>query len=80
MWILIDSCDYYTTKTEFEQREIEYINPCLNLFAVQDTTRNRSIATFIALRDGCAIEFSVGLQRVLENFATQYPKRIVKMT
>ncbi len=33
MWILIDSQDYYTTKTEFEQREIEYINPCLNLFA-----------------------------------------------
>lgn len=80
MWIFIDAINYYTTAREFEQREIEYINPCLNLFAISDTNRNRTVATFLALRDGCSIEFAVPLQRVLANFATEHPKRIVKMS
>ena len=80
MWILIDAINYYTVQQELVQRGIDSVNPCLNLFAISDTTRNRSIATLLALRDGCAIEFSVGLDRVLDNFNTAHPKRIVKMT
>lgn len=79
MWITIDAINYYTVQQELVQRGIDSINPCLNLFAIADTTRNRTVATFLALRDGCTIEFAVGLDRVLAKFATEHPKRIVKM-
>lgn len=82
MWILIDSVDsanYYAVKTELVQRGIEFVNPYLNVFAIEDTERNRRIATFLALRDGSAIEVAVGLDRVLSNYSTEHPKRVSKM-
>ena len=80
MWILIDAVDYYSVNQQLIRRGIESITPCLNLFAIPDTPRNRRIATFLALQDRCTVEESVGLDRVLENFATEHPKRISKMS
>lgn len=80
MWILIDAVDYRRVNQELVQRGIESITPCLNLFAIPDTDRNRRIATFLALQDGCSVEESVGLDRVLANFETVHPKRVTKMS
>lgn len=80
MWITIDAINYYTVQQELVRRGIESITPWANLFAIPDTDRNRTVATFLALRDGCSIEFAVGLDRVLENFATEHPKRVSKMS
>ena len=80
MWILIDAVDYRTVNRELTQRGIESVTPCLNLFAIPDTARNRSVATFLALRDGCSFEDSVPLRQVLEIFATDHPKRVSKMS
>lgn len=80
MWITIETVKYYTVNQELVRRGIESITPWANLLAIPDTERNRTVATFLALRDGCIIEFEVGLDRVLENFATEHPKRISKMS
>lgn len=80
MWITIDAINYYTVHQQLVQRDIDSINPCLNLLAIADTDRNRRIAMVLALRDGCVIEFAVGLERILENFSTEHPKRITKMS
>ncbi len=80
MWILLDAKDYYTVKCELLNRGIESISPYLNVFAIPDTQRNRRIALFLAVQGVCSIEEGVELHRVLENFTTEHPKRIVKMS
>jgi hypothetical protein len=80
MWILLDAVDYYSVETLLVQRGIEYINPYLNQFAIPTNPRNQRIAMFLVLRGLCSIEESVGLDRILQNFTTDHPKRIVKMT
>ncbi len=80
MWIRIDTAgtQYLKVRSHLTERGIESINTTASVLAISAPERE---ITFLQLRfPQCRITAYDGLASVLAEFATEHPKRIVKMS